>query len=294
VKVLVTGITGFIGKRLLLQLGTVDEITVVSRKVVSGFPKNVTVIQADLNEPKGLFDRLKVIRPEACVHLAWEGIPNYGADLSRRNFEQGKRLLRHLVEECGCSKIIAAGSCWEYGKPDGTCSEEERPEKFPKVSLDFTRVKRSLSDIGFELARKPGMSFIWVRIFYAYGPGQREGSLIPTMTQALNNNECPAVKTPHNANDFIHVDDIAEALNLMVHKKNMQTGIYNLGTGKPTKVWEICEYLEKALGKSPIWSKQLRDMKVESTANFWADMSKTTDALGWSPKISIEEGLKRL
>ena len=98
------------------------------------------------------------------------------------------------------------------------------------------------------------------------------------------------IKTPHNANDFIHVDDIAEALDLIVHK-NVPTGIYNLGSGQSVPVWKVCEYIEKAMGREPIWAKRLREIEVQPTANFWADMSKTTRVLGWSPKMDIEEGI---
>jgi len=265
-----------------------DEIFVVCRKPLSGLPANVSVIEADLNAPGDLFDRLRVIRPDTCLHLAWEGIPDYGFDISRRNLDHSSALWRHLVEECGCAKIIAIGSCWEYGKSSGICREEDKPAG----DSYFTWAKRSLSDLGQMLAVKYGITFIWARIFYAYGQGQRNGSLIPMMADALKKNEEPRVKTPHNANDFIHVDDIAQALNLMAQKK-VATGIYNLGSGQSVPVWKVCEYLEKAMGKGTLSANRLREMAVQPTANFWADTAKTSSALGWSPKIDIEEGLRR-
>ena len=130
-KILITGVTGFIGQNLLPKLNAVDQIFVVSRKFVKGLPAHISVIEADLNEPADLFERLKSIRPDVCVHLAWEGIPDYGFDISRRNLCQASALWRHLVEECGCSKIVATGSCWEYGKSFGVCKEEDEcPNKF--------------------------------------------------------------------------------------------------------------------------------------------------------------------
>lgn len=287
-KILITGITGFIGQRLLPQIGTADEVFVVCQKPVTGFPDNVSVIEADLNDPGSLFDKLKIICPEVCVHLAWEGIPDYGFNISRRNLDQASRLWRHLVEECGCSKIIATGSCWEYGKSFGACREDD------KILTDsyFTWAKHSLVDLGGMLAAKHRMSFIWARIFYAYGPGQYGASLIPMMADALKKNEQPMVKTPHNANDFIYVDDVAQALSLMVHKK-VPTGIYNLGAGRSVPVWKVCEYLEKAMGQEPKWAKRLRETDIQPTADFWADTSKSSSILGWSSKIDIEEGIRR-
>ncbi len=287
-KILVTGITGFIGQRLWPQLSPADEVFAVCRKPVIGLPKNVTVMVADLNGVGQLFDHLKGIRPDICVHLAWEGIPDYGFNTSRRNLDHASALWHHLVEECGCSKIIATGSCWEYGKSLGVCREDDN------VLTDsyFSWAKHSLSDLGGMLAAKHGINFIWTRIFYAYGPGQRGGSLIPMMADALNKNEKPGIKMPHNANDFIHVDDIAQALGLIV-RKNVPTGIYNLGSGRSVPVWQICEYLENALGRQPLYAKQLREVKIKPTADFWADTSKSASVLGWTPQIDIEEGIRR-
>jgi len=287
-KVLITGITGFIGQRLLNQFSSTDEIYVTCRKPVIGLPKNVTVMVADLNGAGQLFDHLKSIRPDICVHLAWEGIPDYGFNTSRRNLDHASALWHHLVEECGCSKIIATGSCWEYGKSLGVCREDD------KVLTDsyFSWAKHALTDLGVMLAAKHGIDFIWTRIFYAYGPGQRGGSLIPMMADLLKKNERPLIKTPYNANDFIHVDDIAQALGLIAHK-NVPTGIYNLGSGRSIPVWQICEYLEKVLGRQPLYAKQLREIDLQPTADFWADTSKSATILGWSSKIGIEEGIRR-
>jgi nucleoside-diphosphate-sugar epimerase len=220
--------------------------------------------------------------------LAWEGIPDFGFDISQRNLDQSSALWKHLVEECGCSKIISTGSCREYGKSSGACREDEKT----LTDSYFTWAKHSLADFGGMLAVKRKITFNWMRLFYAYGPGQRGGSLIPMMADALIKNVQPMVKTPHNANDFIYVDDIAEALGLLA-RKNVPTGIYNLGSGRSVPVWKVCEYLEKAFGRQSLCARQLREVKVQPTADFWADMTKTTSALGWSPKVDIEEGIRR-
>jgi nucleoside-diphosphate-sugar epimerase len=288
VKILVTGITGFIGQRLLSCISDTDQVFVICRKPLSGLPANVSVVLGDLNEPAKLFEKLKGIRPEVCIHLAWQGIPDFGFDMSQLNLNQSSALWRYLVEECGCSKIISTGSCWEYGKSFGVCREDD------KTSTDsyFTWAKHSLADFGAVLAAKYKMTFIWTRIFYAYGPGQRDGSLIPMMAQALKNNEKPMIKTPSNANDFIQVDDIAAAL-AMFTQKNVPTGVYNLGSGQSVPVWKVCEHLEEAMGRKPLYAKQLHELEVKPMADFWADMSKSTQVLDWHLKINIQEGIRR-
>lgn len=287
-KILVTGITGFIGQRLLPRLVAEHEIIAVCLPPSTRCPlSHYRVIEADLNAPAELFDQLRDIRPDACIHLAWTGIPDFGFENSRMNLDQSASLWRHLVEECGCRKIISAGSCWEYGKSFGPCYEND-----PVVAANsyFVWAKHALSDLGMMLAAKYGISFIWQRIFFVYGPGQRDGSLIPTLVEALRKGDRPTIKTPHNANDFVHVDDVADGLVLAL-RKEIPTGIYNLGFGRSTPVWKVCEILEKSLGREATFAAELRGAKVKATADFWADTNKTASIMGWRVRIGIEQGI---
>jgi UDP-glucose 4-epimerase len=289
-RIFVTGITGFIGSNLWKYFTPSDEIYVLARKSIEVKMQglNVKILEGDLSAPLEIFDELKKIRPDACIHLAWEGIPDFGYEMSLKNLQHSSALLRCLVEECGCRKIIVGGSCFEYGKSFGACHEDEAI----MLNSYFIWAKHALYNLGKLLASKHNVSFIWFRFFYVYGPGQRNGSLIPTLTASLIKGERPVVKTPLNANDFIYVEDIAQALVVAAHK-DIPTGIYNLGTGKSAPVWKICEMLEKHIGLSTQFSGEMKCSKVPASADFWADTSKVTAALGGSHQTSMAEGLKQ-
>ena len=284
-KILVTGMTGFVGQRLSLRAVSTDEYFAICRQGSGDLLERVKVIGADLSDPRTYAAQLKAIRPDVCIHLAWQGIPDYGFETSFRNLRDSVSLLRFLVEECGCSKIIAAGSCWEYGKMFGNCQEEEKGTH----SSYFVWAKQALADLGTMLSVRYGITFIWARFFYVYGPGQHSSSLIPTLVDALKNDRMPVVKTPHNANDFVYVDDVAEVLLAMaVHE--IPTGIYNLGAGKSTPVWKVCEVLEEIMGLKSRYGQQLRASKVKATADFWADTTKTDRITGWRARTDIIRG----
>ncbi len=223
-----------------------------------------------------------------CIHLAWEGIPDYGFDMSRRNLDQGTALFRLLAEECGCKKIIALGSCWEYGRSFGVCREAD------PVSTNsfFVWAKHALCDLGMMLSVKHEVSFVWLRAFYVYGPGQRPAALIPTLTAAVRKGVCPEVKTPLNASDFVHVDDVAAAV-LAALRQEVPSGIYNVGSGEATSVWKVCEYIELAMGLEPRWSVQLRNLPVESSADFQGATEKSFEVFGWKASTSLERGISR-
>jgi len=288
-KIFVTGMTGFIGSKLGKFFSGSDEIYALARTPIKAGLDDLKVeyVLGDLNDPADLISQLKTIRPEVCIHLAWEGIPDLGFDMTQKNLNQGISLFRALVEECGCRKIVAVGSDKEYGKTFGACQEDD----VRLTNTFFAWGKSALCDFGMMLAQKNQISFIWTRIFYVYGPGQRRASLVPTLASAFYKGESPVVKTPKNANDFIFVDDVAEALVLAVHKE-VPTGIYNLGTGRATPVWKICEVLEKALGRDGRLAQEMGSSSLKPTADFWADTSKTASALGWKARTSMADGIK--
>ena len=138
-----------------------------------------------------------------------------------------RSLMQHLVEKCGCKKIIAAGSCWDTTNLLVPVNEND---PVSHGGNHFVWAKRSICDFGLMLASRYQISFLWTRLFYIYGPGQRSDSLIPTITEALLKGDRPDIRTPSNANDFVYVDDVADAMIHLVYRE-VPSGIYNLGTG---------------------------------------------------------------
>lgn len=289
-KILITGATGFIGKAFLKSFVRQGHNILILARSLSSLPhfERLEFIQGDLNNLGGVIPEIKAFQPEVCVHLAWEGIPDYGYEMSLQNLTQGVMLFHRLVEECGCRKIVATGSCWEYGRSFGVCREGD-----PVMTNSyFVWAKQALCNFGLMLAATRAISFVWLRFFYVYGPGQRAGSLIPSLVSELKNGQRPQVKAALNANDFVYVDDVVAAIGLSV-KRDILTGIYNVGTGRAVPVWEVCSKLEKAMGQESHFAMELKKTALGKTADFWADTQKSRQVLGWQASIDFEQGIRK-
>lgn len=284
-KVLITGITGFIGNNLRQHLPNGHEYSFLVRSLKDPRPGE-KIIQGDLNDLNAVKEQLAQIRPDVCVHLAWEGIPDYSYEISARNLKNGIDLFRFLVKECRCHKILAVGSCWEYGKNFGPCAEADAVSQ----GSYFVWAKRALCDLGFSLAREEKINFVWLRLFYVYGPGQREGALVPTLVQALRKNESPKIRTPLDANDYVHIDDVTRALVKSAFSE-VPSGIYNVGSGKSVPVWRVCALIEEHLKSKAGYSKQLESSSGVQMANLWADTKLVSKVLGWQAQKPFEEGI---
>lgn len=287
-NILITGLTGFIGRHLVpLLQGLGHEIFGLS---LDDLPvPGVVMKRADLGEVESYEEFIKELSPDVTIHLAWEGIPDYSQDMSKRNLINSINLLNILCEKTDCRKIIVSGSCYEYGKQFGKCKESERIS----INSFFAWAKHSLYLYADYVCRNHGIDLIWFRIFYAYGSGQRKESLIPMLFETLRKREIPAIKNPLNANDFVYNEDIAEAFNTAVNR-SIPSGIYNLGSGSPTKVIDICEIVESRITGNKEISNIIRNkIKCGPETNFWADTNKTSDILGWEYITSLEEGIAK-
>jgi UDP-glucose 4-epimerase len=285
-KVVLTGASGFIGKPALEQLlSQGHNVLALSRQksvpdAIAG--KGLFIWHScDLAEPDSWIQAVRDFTPEGCLHLAWEGIPDYGFVRSLRNLEMGANLVEGLIR-AGCRHFVISGSCWEYGKVSGPMREEMDPVE-PGV---FAASKNALRGVAEALCQASGASLSWARIFYPYGPGQKSASLLPTVCRAIAEGHHPELKTPSAANDFLYVDDVADALLLLLEKQ--ACGIYNIGSGKPESVGKMADMLLSFAGKPSAFN-----ITEASAANgFWADISRLK-ALGWEPRTSLEDGLKR-
>lgn len=284
-RVLLTGATGFIGKPALrLLLGQGHEVLSLARGET---PFDLSPRGAlhwhrcDLSSLETWLAALDAFRPEACLHLAWEGIPDYGLERSMGNLTMGARLLDAAVKN-GCTRVVISGSCWEYGKVQGLL-HEETPPVAPGI---FASAKRGLHGLAKAICREGGASLAWGRVFYPYGPGQKEASLLPTVCRAIREAGNPELRTPKAANDFLYVDDTAAALVFLLGVDAQ--GAFNIGSGRATPVGWMADQLLLLAGRQPLF--QVSPDAVENGS--WADMSRLA-SLGWKPTTSLEEGLLR-
>lgn len=281
-KIFLTGGSGFIGRHLIPLLSeSGHEVLALSRNlVVDKASLRVKTLVGNLAAPESYRPSLKAFKPDCAVHLAWEGLPDYSVKNCRRNLVAGLDLLEAL-HQVGCERIFSSGTCWEYGNLTGSVRESDVGREIGA----FAAFKVSLRAIGESTCLKEGTRFIWGRPFFVYGPGQRSSALIPSCYRSLCAGESPQIKEPHAVNDFIHVTDVARAIRALI-EECPTTGVFNIGTGVPSPVWRVVNYVAASLGKSPVYS----EATCSSNHGFWADTEKIS-SLGWAPSLALEAGI---
>ena len=240
-KVLVTGATGFVGQHLIPQLlESGHEVTAVARDRVKArsfdWYKRVLFMAQDIHhdiaDPFEFFGR-----PDAIVHLAWGGLPNYKALFHfEETLPRDYRFLKTLVEG-GARHLLVTGTCLEYGMQNGCLSEEMASRPVTSYALAKDTLFKSLE----MLIQDKGLTFQWARLFYMYGPGQNPNSLLSQLDRALGNGDSTFnMSGGDQLRDYLPAITVAAQLvKLLVHPEC--SGIVNVCSGVPISVRSVIE-----------------------------------------------------
>lgn len=287
--VLLTGASGFIGthvRKALYEAGY-HIVSLVRTPGLNPYPEE-QFLSGALAEAAALERSLSGTPIDACVHLAWEGIPDYSSGSSMKNLEYGFQVLR-LCERLGIKKLVVSGSCWEYAEPFGMVSENA-PLSYENA---FKTAKNTLHAMAEVFCRENGIACRWLRFFYVYGEGQRPGSLIPYVVRELKGGTQPVLGGAFNQNDFVHVSDVAQAVCKSL--KSMEMGLscetYNIGSGQAVRVLDVLAFVAQILRTDV--DLTLYEPPTGHPTAFWADIRAAEKRLHWKPCVSLEEGLER-
>lgn len=244
-----TGATGFIGSHVVEALLRRDvEVIATSRDKnkaeLLGWYKKVRYIPYDMNIlHKEVFDELG--RPDILIHLAWEGLPNYQAVFHKeKNLPVHCSFLENMVKG-GLKKLVVIGTCLEYGMKTGCLSEDMKPEPI----VPYAQAKDDLRRYLEKLKDKMHFELIWVRLFYMFGPGQSERSLLPQLQKAIDRGETSFnMSKGQQLRDYLPVEEVAENI-VRISLQNKVSGVINCCSGRPISVRDFVQGHLKKMGK---------------------------------------------
>lgn len=238
-KVALTGANGFIGQHILAELESRSvATTVVLRPSSVAYPSVAkhAATRMDLqNPPPNAFELMG--SPDVLIHLAWDGLPNYK---SLHHLEQELpaqyRFLKGLVES-GLKNLVITGTCFEYGMQSGPLSEDMETRPVNPYGFAKDTLRRQLD----YLKNAHSFALTWARLFYLYGDGQAENSLLPQLKGAVEQGHSVFnMSGGEQLRDYLSITESAKYL-VSLAMGNRDNGIVNVCSGKPISVRRLVE-----------------------------------------------------
>jgi len=239
VKIALTGASGFIGRHVLQELLKRDiEVVAITRDKtrLAEFEGRVQIVEFDLAKvDEHTFDHLG--RPDILLHLAWDGLPNYR---SLYHFEhelpRQYNFLNQMVAQ-GLRTLVVTGTCFEYGMKSGPLTEDEKTRPANPYGFAKDVLRQQLE----YLKLQQPYSFTWARLFYMYGDGQPETSLLPQLKKAVEQGRQQFnMSGGEQLRDYLPIGDVVRYL-VTLALKQQDIGLINICSGKPQSVRGLVE-----------------------------------------------------
>ena len=277
-KIAVTGASGFIGRHVLacLVARSVDTIAITrNRSRLSDWQSQVQVLVLDIGSfGADIYERLG--RPDALIHLAWEGLPNYKS-LHHFEAELPKQygFLKAAVEG-GLPVLVAAGTCFEYGMQTGALSEAM--PTFPTNPYGYAKdaLRRQLE---FLRSTHP-FEFTWGRLFYLFGDGQSTNALYSQLKTAVSRGDRVFnMSGGEQLRDYLPVTEVA-SLVVGLALAGRDSGIVNICAGQPTSVRRLVETWISENGWNIVLNLGHYPYADYEPMAFWGDRRRLDSILG--------------
>ncbi|HEU4866176.1 MAG TPA: UDP-glucuronic acid decarboxylase family protein [Actinomycetota bacterium] len=300
-RVVVTGGAGFLGSHLCERLLNDGHEVVCFDSLLTGSTSNVAHLQDDPAFELSIQDVTNHIQVDGPVdfvmHLASPASP---VDYARYPIETLKVGSAGTLNCLGLAKAKGAGfflssTSEVYGDPQ----VHPQPETYwgnvnpigPRACYD--EAKRYAEALTFTYHRTHGVPVRVVRIFNTHGPRMRrnDGRAVPTfIDQCLAGRPITVHGDGNQTRSLCYVDDLIEGfIRLLAYEGPAQP--VNIGNPGEATILEIAGIVKKALSADSEIIYEPRP--VDDPQNRRPDLTRATELLGWEPKVSLEEGLRR-
>ena len=297
-KVLVTGGAGFIASHVVdayldggLDVVIVDDL---SRGSTNNLHPKARFYKADIRDYDSMRDIFDKERPDYINHHAAQ------MDLRRAVFEPafdaetnivGSIHLLNLAVEFKSKRIVYASSGGAtYGEPVRLPMDEDHPVN-PITPYGIS--KHTVEHYLFNYRVLYGLEYVVLRYGNVYGPrqsSQGEAGVVAIFCEQLLAKETPRIfGNGGKTRDYVYATDVAQANLRALEQGDGQ--IFNIAFGLPTTDDEIFEAVCKALD-IPLFKPTYTAKRPGEIDHCYLKIDRAKEQLGWTPKVSLAEGLQ--
>jgi UDP-glucuronate 4-epimerase len=306
-RILATGVAGFIGSRVAELLGEQGHRVCGVDNLCPAYDVRLKEHRLDrLDGLPHLDFRLGDISDLAAISAIWQECGPFDAVINlaaragvRQSVEDpwvyvstnvtGTLNLLELCRRHGVGKFVLASTSSLYGGSNPVPFREDADTDRPLSP--YAASKKGAEALCFTYHHLYGLDVTVFRYFTVYGPAGRPDMSLFRFAQWIHE-ERPLrlFGDGKQTRDFTYVDDVARGT--IAGLKPLGYEVINLGGDSPHDLLELIALIEREAGKKArIERHPLHAADVQAT---WADISKAAKLLGWGPEVALEEGVARL
>jgi len=302
-KVLLTGGAGFIGSHIAERLLSDGCHVIVLDNLYTGKLRNLKrclgnpnfrFIKGDIRDKKTVGKA--IIGVDAVMHQAAITSVPFSIKNPKLTYDVNVAATTNLLKSCvknDVARFIFASSSAVYG----AAKKMPISENTPTGPLSpYGEYKLRIEKYCQKLWKECKLETVCLRYFNVYGPRQTDGQyavVISGFFDRLKNRLPPIIYGDgEQTRDFIYVSDVVEANILALDREKAAGKILNIGTGKATSINQLSRTFMKLMRRSGVKPKYMAP-RAGDIRHSQADITKAKKILGYKPRISLEQGLKK-
>ncbi len=298
-RFLVTGGAGFIGTALANRLAGMGHHVRVLDDLSAGDPtrlrSDIVFTRGDVRDRPKLWTLLQ--RVDCVFHLAAR-VSVQESVLYPREYNDvnvgGTVSLAEATRDAGVKRMVLASSATVYGPQE---HQPVRETAWPHPGVPYAVSKLAAEHYVFALGGLNGIETVALRIFNAYGPGQRippvHAPVVPHFAHSVLHGASVVVHGHgEQTRDFVYIDDVVDALIAAATASGVDRTVINIGSGEETSIHKLITALGQVTQRrlDVIYNPQ----ESGGISRLVADLSTARRLLGYRPKVSLLAGLERL
>lgn len=294
-RVLVTGASGFIGRHLCKVLSEKEA------KVV-GFVRSQEV-NVHLSEQYvvNILDQITLrkivhsVQPELVIHLAASKNRGVDADAYREAYETNLIGSLNLINACqdvpALARFVFLGSTDEYGELHAPFKETDQEAPITAYGAS----KFAVTELLKSLSRSNGFSSVILRPTIVYGPGQDDSMFLPALIKALIAGKNFDMSLGEQSRDFVYIDDLVKAITQALVIPHLCGHVINISSETPIRIDDLAKMTANMLGSGVYKFLKFgaKEYRTGDVIQYWAANELARGLLGWSPVVSLEEGIQQ-
>ena len=295
-KIIITGGLGFIGTKLIQEIKEEYKIFVLDNSPKKINFRGIKKIKCDLTNFKDL-KKIKIKDVDVIIHLAGQSSGPKSYEIPETDLKLNLMSTINIINfarKNNIKKIIFSSTFTVYGnnkKKKLNENENCNPQSFYAIS------KYSSERYLIKLSEKYGINWKILRFFNVYGPGQDlsrtdQGIVSIFLDLIRNKNKIKVNGSLKRFRDLIYIDDVIQALTLVLADKKNKNQIYNVGTGKKTTVRKLIQLISKLYEKEKYLKVLVSNPTPGDILGCYADQKKIKKDLKFKAKIDLKQGLK--
>ena len=304
-KILVTGCAGFIGSHtcefllkrgdMVLGIDNINDYYDINKKL-----ENLKILEKYDNftfKKEDIYDTTSITnwKPDKIIHLASMAGVRYSiqnpALYEKVNIGGFINILEEAVKN-NVKQVVYASSSSVYGLNKKVPFSES--DEIKTCNSPYACSKMAMELFARTYYQLYGIKNIGLRFFTVYGPRGRPDMAPYKFLKAIKNGDTfQKYGDGTSSRDYTYIDDIVSGIIAALdNKKNIKCEIYNLGNSSPVTLNEFISICEKVSEKTALYD-QIEE-QLGDVPHTYADISKAKRDLGYNPKTTLEEGLKKL